>query len=45
LIEGILADEEQHLTFLRTEVDLYERLGEALYTANRLGTPAASSPP
>jgi bacterioferritin len=45
LIEGILADEELHLTFLRTEVDLYERLGEALYVANRLGTAAAPPPP
>ena len=43
LIEGILADEEQHLSWLQTELDLYERLGEALYVANRLGTP--TSPP
>lgn len=43
LIEGILADEEIHLSWLQTEIDLYDRLGEALYVANRLDAP--SSPP
>ena len=36
LIESILRDEEEHLDWLSTEVDLYESLGEALYKANRL---------
>ena len=39
LIEGILADEELHLSWLQTEIDLYDRLGEALYVANRLNNP------
>ena len=39
LIEGILADEELHLAWLQTEIDLYDRLGEPLYVANRLNTP------
>ena len=41
LIEGILADEELHLAWLQTEIDLYDRLGEALYVANRLNTPSS----
>jgi bacterioferritin len=36
LIEKILADEEQHLSWLETEVALYEKLGESLYCASRL---------
>src|SRR6267143_6643620 len=36
LIEQILADEEQHLSWLETEIDLYEKLGGALYSASRL---------
>jgi bacterioferritin len=36
LIEQILADEEQHLSWLETEIALYEKLGEALYCASRL---------
>jgi bacterioferritin len=39
VLEGILADEEQHLSWLQSEVDLLERLGEPLYLANRLSTP------
>ena len=38
LIEGILADEELHLSWLQTEIDLYDRLGEPLYVANRLNS-------
>jgi bacterioferritin len=44
LIERILADEEQHLNWLETEIALYEKLGESLYCASRLsagGTRAA----
>ncbi len=44
LIEGILADEEQHLSWLETELDLLERLGEPLYLANRLCAPASPPP-
>ena len=44
LIEGILADEELHLTWLQTEIDLYDRLGEPLYIANRLAAPSTSQP-
>ena len=44
LIEGILADEELHLSWLQTELDLYDRLGEALYVSNRLGTPTPPQP-
>lgn len=36
LVETILADEEEHLDWLRTELELLDRLGEALYVANRL---------
>jgi bacterioferritin len=36
LIEGILADEELHLSFLETELGLLERLGEPLYLSTRL---------
>jgi bacterioferritin len=36
LLERILDDEERHLDWLRTEVDLYEKLGEPLYVASRL---------
>ena len=36
LIEQILADEEQHLTWLETEIELCAKLGDALYIASRL---------
>jgi bacterioferritin len=36
LIEQILADEEKHLSWLETEIVLYETLGESLYCASRL---------
>jgi len=32
----ILADGEERFSWLETEIDLYEKLGEALYTASRL---------
>jgi len=44
LIEGILADEELHLAWLQTEIDLYDRLGEPLYIANRLAAPSTAQP-
>jgi bacterioferritin len=36
LIEKVLADEEQHLSWLETEIALHEKLGESLYCASRL---------
>jgi len=36
LIEGIVADEEQHLAFLQLEMDLLTRLGEPLYLSSRI---------
>jgi bacterioferritin len=36
LIEKVLADEEQHLSWLQAEIALHEKLGEALYSASRL---------
>src|SRR6266446_287321 len=43
LIEQILADEEQHLSWLDTEIALYEKLGESLYFASRLQARKASA--
>ncbi len=43
LIEQILADEEQHLSWLDTEIALYETLGESLYCASRLQARKASA--
>jgi bacterioferritin len=41
LLEGVLADEEEHLSWLETELELLEKMGEQLYLSNRL----AASPP
>lgn len=38
LLEQVLADEEAHLNWLQTEVDLYEHLGEPLYMSKRMDT-------
>jgi bacterioferritin len=43
IIEQILADEEQHLSWLDTEIALYETLGESLYCASRLQAQKASA--
>jgi len=43
LIEQILADEEKHLSWLETEIVLYETLGESLYCASRLQARKASA--
>ena len=43
LIEQILADEEQHLSWLETEIALHEKLGESLYCASRLPAGTASA--
>jgi bacterioferritin len=42
-IEKILADEEQHLSWLETEITLYEKLGESLYCASRLSAGGAGA--
>ena len=44
LIEQILADEEQHLSWLDTEIALYDTLGESLYSASRLHPRKAAAP-
>ncbi|WP_416190766.1 ferritin-like domain-containing protein [Neisseria sp. CCUG12390] len=36
LIEEILADEEEHLSWLEQELDLLEKLGEPLYLSKRM---------
>jgi len=43
LIEQILAEEEQHLRWLDTEITLYETLGESLYASSRLRTGLTSA--
>ncbi len=43
IIEQILVDEEQHLSWLDTEIALYETLGESLYCASRLHPRKASA--
>jgi bacterioferritin len=47
LIEKILADEEQHLSWLETEIALHEKLGESLYSVSRVsaGTLRVTSHP
>ena len=39
MFERILADEEEHLSWLDTELQLLDLLGEPLYVANRLHPP------
>jgi bacterioferritin len=41
MLEGVLADEEEHLAWLETELALLDKLGEQLYFANRVGSPEA----
>lgn len=36
LIESIVADEEQHLSFLKLELSLLDRLGDQLYLSTRI---------
>jgi bacterioferritin len=43
LIEQILEEEEQHLSWLATEIALYDTLGESLYSASRLRSGPTSS--
>ena len=39
IFEGILADEEQHVDYLETQLDLLNRLGEPLYIAQLVQQP------
>jgi bacterioferritin len=39
LFEGILADEEEHIDYLETQLDLLNRLGEPLYLAQLIEQP------
>lgn len=39
IFEDILADEEQHIDYLETELSLVESLGEQLYLQRAAGTP------
>ena len=41
IFEGILADEEHHIDYLETELDLIDNLGEQLYLA-RYAEPASA---
>ncbi|KRV50108.1 bacterioferritin [Wenjunlia vitaminophila] len=41
IFESILADEEQHIDYLETQLDLVEKLGEPLYIAQLIEQPAS----
>lgn len=41
IFEDILADEEQHIDYLETELSLIETLGEPLYLQRYVGDPSA----
>ena len=40
IFESILADEEEHIDYLETQLDLLEKLGEALYIASLIEQPS-----
>ena len=39
LLEGILADEEGHIDYLETQLELMDKLGEELYSAQCVARP------
>jgi bacterioferritin len=39
LLEGIVADEENHVDYLETQLQLMEKLGEELYLAQCVSRP------
>jgi bacterioferritin len=39
LLEAILADEEHHIDYLETQLQLMEKLGEELYSAQCVARP------
>ncbi|MCW2654558.1 MAG: Bacterioferritin [Mycobacterium sp.] len=41
LLERIMADEETHIDYLQTQLELMDRLGEALYLAQCMSRPPA----
>ena len=41
IFESILADEEEHNDYLDTQLDLIEKLGEALYIAQQIEQPSS----
>lgn len=41
LLEKILADEEDHIDYLQTQLELMDKLGEALYAAQCVARPPA----
>lgn len=43
VFEAILADEEQHIDYLDTQLDLVEKLGEPLYIAQQIAQPGGGS--
>ncbi|MGW2324493.1 bacterioferritin [Streptomyces sp. NPDC001700] len=42
IFESILADEEEHIDYLDTQLELIEKLGEALYIAQQIEQPSSS---
>jgi bacterioferritin len=42
IFEAILADEEQHIDYLDTQLDLIEKLGEPLYIAQQIEQPSST---
>ena len=43
LLEKILSNEEDHIDYLETQLELMEKLGEALYSAQCVSRPPTSA--